>query len=31
MSFQYANCERDCDCCDAQLTCALPAAESYRE
>lgn len=31
MSFQYAQCNRECDVCDAQLTCALPAAQSYRE
>ena len=31
MSFQYANCNRECDCCDALLACTQHDAVLYRE
>ena len=31
MSFQYANCNRECDCCDAQDSCQQHDAILYRD
>jgi len=31
VSFQYANCNRECDCCDALPACTQHDAVLYRE